>query len=315
MSSGPYGDPRSVEMAIKGAAKALHAADPAVSINERIRQAYFDRLLCRVFAEGAQSEWVLKGGSGMLARIPDARSTKDIDLFATGYTLDQALVALRGLASVDLGDHFRFEYFSHVESVAGYQQPYADGYRATFQAFLGTKKLSDIGIDLVVSVGELTGVEIFEPANRFDLPRLVTHPYRLYPIERQIADKACAALANYSGKPSSREKDLVDLVTIATTQLVDAETLRRSIAQEAALRGLGTIRVFAIPAQWGRAYEQAAKSVPACMGYERVEQAKEFMDVFLGPELLQGQSPGSWSPSLRTWQWAAPPAPNARERA
>lgn len=88
MSSGPYGDPRSVEMAIKGAAKAMYAADPSVSINERIRQAHFDRLLCRVFSQGAQSEWVLKGGSGMLARIPDARTTKDIDLFATGHTLD-----------------------------------------------------------------------------------------------------------------------------------------------------------------------------------------------------------------------------------
>jgi len=33
------------------------------------------------------SEWVLKGGTGMLARIPDSRATKDIDLFATGASL------------------------------------------------------------------------------------------------------------------------------------------------------------------------------------------------------------------------------------
>ena len=97
MSPGPYKDPRSVEMAIKEAVRAMHAADPAVSVDERIRPAHFDRLLCRVFSQGAHSDWVLKGGTGMLARIPNTRATKDIDLFATGYTLDQALAALRQL--------------------------------------------------------------------------------------------------------------------------------------------------------------------------------------------------------------------------
>ena len=100
MSPEPYKDPRSVEMAIKEAVRAMHAADPAVSVGERIRQAHFDRLLCRVFSQGAHSDWVLKGGTGMLARIPNTRATRDIDLFATGYSLDQALAALRQLAAV-----------------------------------------------------------------------------------------------------------------------------------------------------------------------------------------------------------------------
>lgn len=311
MSTEPYNDPRSVELAIKDAAKARHAADPSVSVNERIRQAHFDRLLCRVFSEGAMSEWVLKGGTGMLARIPDSRATKDIDLFATGYTLDQALAALRRLASVNLGDHFRFEYLSHSESVAGEQQPYTDGYRVTFQTFLGTKKVSDIGVDLVVSVGDLTSVEIIEPAYRLALPRLVTHPYRLYPVERQIADKVCATMATYSGRPSSREKDLVDLVVIANTHTVNAESLRRAITQEAALRGLNEIRVFSIPDRWGRTYEQAAKSIPACSGYERIEQAKGLMNAFLGADLLESTALGAWSPASRSWLWETIDAPNA----
>lgn len=313
MSADPYKDPRSVEMAIKEAAKAMNAADPSVSVNERIRQAYFDRLLCRVFSEGAVSEWVLKGGTGMLARIPDSRSTKDIDLFATGYTLDQSLVALRRLASVNLGDHFRFEYLSHSESIAGDQQPYIDGYRVAFQAFLGTKKVSDIGVDLVVSVGDLTSVETIEPAYRLALPRLVTHPYRLYPVERQIADKVCATMATYSGQPSSREKDLVDLVVIANTQTVNADFLRRSITREAALRGLDEIRALSIPDGWGRMYEQTAKSIPTCSGYERIEQAKDFMNAFLGADLLQSTALGTWSPASRSWLWEDTDASNPEE--
>ena len=96
MSPEPYKDPRS----IKEAVRAMHAADPAVSVGERIRQAHVDRLLCRAFSQGAQSDWVLRGGTGMLARIPNTRATRDIDLFATGYSLDQALAALRQLAAV-----------------------------------------------------------------------------------------------------------------------------------------------------------------------------------------------------------------------
>ena len=41
-------------------------------------QALRDRFLCRVFM-GDNRDFVLKGGSGMLARTPDARATRDID--------------------------------------------------------------------------------------------------------------------------------------------------------------------------------------------------------------------------------------------
>lgn len=54
-----YPDPRAVEMAIKQAARDAHAADRSAHVNELIRQAYFDRLLCRVFSDGSDSERVL----------------------------------------------------------------------------------------------------------------------------------------------------------------------------------------------------------------------------------------------------------------
>ncbi|MGH8777149.1 MAG: hypothetical protein ACRDWI_19065 [Jiangellaceae bacterium] len=63
-----------------------------------------------------------------------------------------------------------------------------------------------------------------EPANRLHLRGpLVTHPYRLYPVADQIADKVCATMeTNYpGGKRSSRVKELVDLVALAHTQTVD----------------------------------------------------------------------------------------------
>ncbi|MEU4314238.1 hypothetical protein [Nocardia sp. NPDC024068] len=59
-----YPDWRSLELAIKVAAeKAARDAGPGISaatIDAQIRQARFDRFLSRVFADGEQSEWLLR---------------------------------------------------------------------------------------------------------------------------------------------------------------------------------------------------------------------------------------------------------------
>ncbi len=101
----PYLTPAGVEAAIKDAARRAYAVDPSLTVGERIRLEYFRRFLSRIFSEGENSEWVLQGGTGMLARVPSTRST--LDLYRRGFTLAQALADLRRLAQLDLGDHFR----------------------------------------------------------------------------------------------------------------------------------------------------------------------------------------------------------------
>jgi hypothetical protein len=103
----PYPTAKGVEDAIKAAARRAFAADPSLTTDERIRLEHFNRFLSRVFSEGTDSEWLLKGGTGLLARVPSARATLDIDLYREGYGLDEAVEDLRRLAARDLGDHFR----------------------------------------------------------------------------------------------------------------------------------------------------------------------------------------------------------------
>ncbi len=58
-----------------------------------------------------------------------------------------------------------------------------------------------------------------------ELPGLATPPIRLYPVVDHIADKLCATQATYGTNndlPSSRVRDLVDLVVFARSQDVDA---------------------------------------------------------------------------------------------
>lgn len=213
-SEEPYAGPAAVEAAIAAAARKASAADPSLTVQERIRLEYFHRFLSRVFSEGDHSDWMLKGGMGMLARVASARTTTDVDLFRRSRSLGSALEDLRGLAAVDLGDFFRFDYTGYSDAIGGNQQTCTEGYEVSFDVYIGARKKDDFRVDLVVNVVMTDDVEIAPPANALDLPKLPSNPYRLYPVVNQIADKVCATLALYSGSPSSREKDLVDLVVL-----------------------------------------------------------------------------------------------------
>ncbi|MCL2490836.1 MAG: nucleotidyl transferase AbiEii/AbiGii toxin family protein [Propionibacteriaceae bacterium] len=294
-----YADWRAVEMAIKEAAKTVNEADSSRQIGDLIRQAHYDRFLCRVFSDGDSSEWILKGGSGMLARIPNARRTQDADLYLQGYDKDRALTDLRRLTEVDLGDFFRFVYKEHHIILTDDLQPYADGYRVTFDAYLGPKTLDPIKVDLSAHVGATVNIARTEPANRLPLPKLPSFPYRLYPIPSQIADKVCATLTMHVGRASSREKDLVDLVAIALTQTVNAVAAQTAIRSEAKLRRLTLPEKFTVPADWGRGYASLTRNTPAA-GVS-IHEAQALMARFIDP-LLDGTVAGAaWDPNVRTW--------------
>ena len=298
----PYLTPAGVEAAIKDAARRAHAADPSLTVGERIRLEYFRRFLSRIFSEGESSEWVLKGGTGMLARVPSTRSTLDIDLYRRGFTLTQALADLRRLAQLDLGDHFRFVYTRHTDTIGGDDdQPYIDGYRVTFDVYVGVQKKGALHVDLAIGAGLTGPVTTLEPAGALPLPRLTSNPYRLYPVVDQVADKVCATMKLYNGQPSSREKDLIDLVVLAVTHEVDGTSLAHAIAQETARRQMEPFTGFVIPRQWGRAYRNLAKGVKYCANYQTVDQARDLVTGFINPALNGTVDNMTWVPEQRGW--------------
>lgn len=73
------------------------------------REFVFQRFLARVFSE-PHCQWVLKGGTGLLVRIREARYSKDIDLVVPidHVDLDGAVDSLRADIRTDTGDHLTF---------------------------------------------------------------------------------------------------------------------------------------------------------------------------------------------------------------
>lgn len=279
-----YSDWRSLELAIKEAAKKAAAqVDPrvkAAQVSAPIKQARFDRFLSRVFADGENSEWLLKGGVSMLARVPRSRTTKDVDLAALqAADLAEAERALSELVAVDLGDHLTFRLIGSAPTGLGDNQPGVATRRLTFACFDvdDDSQVDTITVDVVVGPAPVGRVEVVEPSNRLHLRRpLATHPYRLYPVVDQIADKVCATVAtNYpGGKRSSRVKDLVDLVVLAHTQTAERTELDAAIDAKRVLSGLAPFDHVDIPKDWHRTYPATAEGVPTAEPYNAATAAE-----------------------------------------
>lgn len=291
-----------VEAAIKAAAKAASSKDPSLTVSDRIALESFHRFLSRIFAEGATSEWVLKGGTGILARIPAARATHDVDLFHSGFSLDEALRDLRRLAAIDLHDHFRFEYAGYRPSIDGEAQPYTEGYRVSFTIFVGASERGSLNVDLAAGAGLTVDVTTAAPVSALNLPRLVSNPYRLYPVVDQIADKVCATLADYSGRPSTREKDLVDLVVFATTHDIDGDALILALSTEIKRRRLPHPERFAVPTSWGQGYARLARRVSACAEHRIIAAALVTVSRLIDPGLTGKSAGRTWSHQALRWE-------------
>ena len=127
--------------------------------------------LARVF-HAPDAPWVLKGGTAVLeggtavlARVADARTTKDVDLLGDLDDIDVALGRLRSAAAVDLGDHFRFIITGHDRIVLGTGQPHVDGYRVHVDAYCGAVKRHTCGVDLVTGALMTTAPDVQTPGD------------------------------------------------------------------------------------------------------------------------------------------------------
>lgn len=296
----PYRDGNALWAAVTARAK-TEAQASGVTAGALLRRFVVDRFLARVFALPG-GEWVLKGGNAVLTRVHDARTTKDIDLLAELGDLDAAMARLREAVGIDLGDHFRFVITGARAASGGTMQPDIEGYKVSIDAYCGVKRRDHFSVDVVT--GDLmTGTPDVQTRPGL-VPAVPPTSVRLYPVVDHIADKLCATQSTYGtagDQPSSRVRDLVDLVVFARTQRIDGSELAEAIASEWAHRGLPGTPHFAPPASWDHLYPPEARRVPACGNTLTFAAAVDLTTALLSPALNQTATGQQWSPSTHTW--------------
>ena len=289
-----YESPRALDTAIKDRVASAAQTSP-YSDAEMRRHIAYDRLLARVFLHDPDG-WVLKGGTGLLARIPGvARHTADIDLFRDMSTPD-IVNDLVEAAEIDLEDFFSFD-IEEVTDLAGD----TSGVRCRVVAYLGEKEFASFAIDAVTTTVMTGEPDSLEPILPIHIEGLTTVPYRTYPIVDHITDKLAAMVSLYAnGAPSSRYRDLVDLVLIATTQSVRAEELAAALSSEFTTRGLSMPTRVELPSdEWVEGYTAEALNAPRFSVLD-VEQGLRIARAMLEP-VLTGRTTGTWDPQKLAW--------------
>ena len=142
------------------------------------------------------------------------------------------------------------------------------------------------------------------PIEPVEIAGLRSVPYRTYPIADQIADKHAAMIDIYAGQPSTRYRDLVDLVLIATTQTVDSGALNTALVSEHRRRGTAPTAELSLPSEdWHVGYRKLAVGVP---GFRFIDAADalEIVNRLIGP-VLGGLTAGTWDPGTLEWTMIA----------
>jgi hypothetical protein len=289
-----YGSPAAFRHALTDKLRNLSATS-RWTLPELQRQIAYDRLLERLYL--VDDGWIVKGAAALLARDIGVRATLDIDLYRE-TARDEAEADLRRAAVRDIGDWFRFEI--------GAPRPLIDtnGVRLPVTAFVGNSVWCPFHVDLVGADLRMTGHPEDVPSlARVMMPDVTQHGYRAYPLVDHVADKVCAMLEKRgeTNGPSTRYRDLVDLVAIVLAASIEAESQSKALRSEARRRGVELPEQFAAPDQilWETGY--AAEAGRSLLSMARtLDEALATVRPFLDP-LLQGTASGSWHPHEALW--------------
>jgi hypothetical protein len=299
MTALPYRTPAAFRAALTDRLKTI-AAESAFTVPELQRQFAYDRLLARLFSAADAERWVLKGAVSLLARLDQARHSKDVDLAWRADTdVVEAEQALRLAAGQDLGDFFLFSV-GQASELTDHK-----GIRILIGADLGGRQFARFPVDVVAGVLMTDMADLVPPLVCLDIPGLTRPWYRVYPIVDHVADKVAACLETHvsaSGETvaSTRYKDLVDLVLIACTQRLEAQGLRIAVISEITRRGLSLPVEFAVPGgNWAAGYAAKSRDVGG-LEYPDLSSALDLVKRMIDP-VLAGATPGRWDPDGRRW--------------
>jgi hypothetical protein len=273
------------------------AAGSRWSLSQLQRQMAYDRLLERLYL--LDDGWVVKGATALLAREFGMRATIDVDVYRL-QAPSAGETDLRSAVEQDIGDWFRFEI--GPPRAGGEGQP---GTRLPVTAYIGATPWARFHVDLVDADLRMTGdPDPVPPLARIDMPGVEQHGYRAYPLADHLADKVVATMQRYGGQalPSTRFKDLVDLVAIVSGAELDAAKARRALLSEADRRGVVLTTRFDVPDRglWEGGYAaeagRAVGRIPSTLD-EALAVVRPCLD-----GLLDGSAAGTWSPTTRRWE-------------
>lgn len=266
---------------------------------ERLRKrVVFERMLARLI-QAAPDRWALKGALALDFRLPErARATKDADL-VTEADIERLTEDLLTATRVDLGDNFSFRIRRGGTPDLEAPEPTV---RFHVTAEVAGQLFDEATIDVVVDARREWEPQIVR-SHLLDFADLPPVLIPAIPPEAHVAEKLHAYTRSYGARaqPSTRAKDLVDLVVIVGTLALDAVQLGAACERVFARRNTHPLpnALPPPPSRWARTYRATAAVVQidpnVAVGHQKAAAC-------LDPVLTGKVTSGRWDPADRRWK-------------
>ena len=284
------------------------AKSQGASVNDLRKQYTFSLFLRRIFSV-PDGQWLLLGGNALIIRTGGGRYTPNIDLARTEPFYSAATVQQELQLLVDhqvSEDLFRFD-IHHIEMRSHHVADYGYGTsaaRASVIAYLGVQEFDRFSLDIVQQRYLQTPAEwlplrqVIHHESLDDLPQVPVAP-----LESHLADKICAMYERHRGGPSTRMRDLADIVRIVQQLSFDAGTLQEKLTHERQRRQMTLPSSLRAPGtNWQTDFPKAAKTFH---GYppelHTLEASIDYAGACLTPILVGNRTTGTWEPESQQW--------------
>jgi hypothetical protein len=265
----------------------------------RLRKRIAFELFLRRLVKVAPSRWVLKGAFALDLRLDVAtRPTKDIDIERDDDT-DAAIEDITAAQQLDLGDFFSF---AATRTTAFDDTDEFNAIRFHVRAELAGRTFEQFIVDIGFTDRITWTPDTITTSNLLAFADIDPIEVPAVPLPQHVAEKVHAYTRRYGKKqqPSTRPKDLVDILLICGAEPIDAATLREALERTFEQRARQPLpeALPAPPDDWQRPFALLAADVGIDPDLDAAfKQAAAFLDPVLAKPTM-----GRWDPAVMRWQ-------------
>jgi len=292
-----YENPAAFRQALDDRLK-LEATRTGLGLSRLRKRVAFELFLRRLAAVGGD-RWILKGALALDFRLPTAtRSTKDIDI-GRADNEQAAIEDLTAAQQLALDDFFSYTV---IRTDGLDESDDFSAVRFSVNAELAGRSFERFVLDVAFVDALPTNPETIQTTGFLSFAGIEPIRIPAVPIHQHIAEKVHAYTRTYGagGRPSTRPKDLVDLLLIENSATIDADQLREALERTFAVRGTHPLPDALPPAppEWADPYGRLAREV----GVEpELAAAHAHAARFLDP-VLDGTANGTWRTETASWR-------------
>lgn len=291
-----YRDAAAFRQALEQRLRERAAGDGARLARDRKRVG-FDRLLARL-NETASDRWLLKGGFALDLRLAErARATRDVDIDWQAAE-EELFDTLIEATAIGADDYFTFQ----VERTGTPPERLGGSHRFRISATLAGRLFETFLLDVGLRSDPVSEYDTLTTPDLLSFAGIDPVIVPAVPLEQHIAEKLHAYTRRYANEePSSRTKDLIDMVLMSELASFEFARLREVIVDVFDARATHELpaSVPAPPSDWARPYRALAEEVgldpdPA-VGYGLVA-------TFLDPVLAAEPGLAHWDADALRWR-------------